>query len=110
MGQPMNDADGKYALKYDFKHECGQFDAQEGTADAMVLLSVVYHDDGGMDVLQMSVDGRTGESMSKSDVMEVLRLATVGESSGRQRPHTRPKRQYKYDKTAENIERTVVAD
>ena len=67
----------KYKLKYKVEHECGEFTKQEilnenaGGADALIIFSLIYPEDGSFSQNFSTVDGRTGMSLPDNEVYKV---------------------------------------
>jgi len=70
-------ADKTFALKYNV--EVGQFTAEnleesKGVADALVLTSMVYPEDGSLSTMLMTIDGREGKMGKALPDTEVFKV------------------------------------
>lgn len=90
----------KYALRYDLKLIAGEFSKEDidqnetGLADALVVLSMLYPDDGSFSLGIVSLDGRTNKPVSSTELFKVWtmiakQLSETNELSDARRQITR---------------------
>lgn len=66
-----------YKISYEFDPKLGDFTASElmkagrGGCDALVFFSILYPEDGSYSQKLVSIDGRTGDSLSTADIWKL---------------------------------------
>jgi len=70
----------KYKMKYSLKTERGEFDVEDvkasdmGGCDSILMISVIYPDNGSLSVQMYGEDGRTGEMMNDHEMFKVFSM------------------------------------
>jgi hypothetical protein len=64
-----------YHLRYTLKFEAGEFSKSEigqdqGAADALVILSIAYPDDGSYSMVPLSKDGRNNQDLDAKEMFK----------------------------------------
>jgi hypothetical protein len=72
--------DKKYNLKYSWDAVAGNFSKEDikgehdGLCDAMMVVSILFPEDGSYSQMIMSADGRTGKELSQDDIFKVWQM------------------------------------